>query len=199
MMQKVFESIYFNKIWYKGSGSGSLPSNTKSYRNFLEDYIRNNKIKKIIDIGCGNWSFSSLINWFGLEYLGIDVVRSLIGINKKKWSERNIRFQCGDALKMKLPGADLVIIKDVLQHWPNNTIAKFLPGLKKYEHVLIINSIDEIDDMETNGDIRLGQARPVDLSKKPFKQKVEELFVWESWRPGRRTWESKSVVKLMNI
>ncbi|MBI4414995.1 MAG: SAM-dependent methyltransferase, partial [Candidatus Kerfeldbacteria bacterium] len=56
-MQPIFEKIYKDKVWYKGSGSGSLPENTTTYRDFLQKYIKQNNIKSILDLGCGDWQF----------------------------------------------------------------------------------------------------------------------------------------------
>ena len=43
-IEKKFEYIYINNIWQNGSGLGSLPENTVEYRNFLENFIKKNKI-----------------------------------------------------------------------------------------------------------------------------------------------------------
>ena len=43
-----------------------------------------------------------------------------------------------------LPPADLLIVKHVLQHIPNRDVLKFLPQLKKYKHVLLVNSADPL-------------------------------------------------------
>ena len=60
----IFTSIYENCVWgnnndlnYKGSsGDGSsLKYNADCYIPFLKKFIKNNKIKKIIDLGCGDF------------------------------------------------------------------------------------------------------------------------------------------------
>jgi len=71
--KRIFNNIYQNNLWDFGSGPGSLEQNTTEYRIFLQNFIRQNKIKRVLDIGCGDWRFSRLMDWSGLVYTGIDV------------------------------------------------------------------------------------------------------------------------------
>ncbi len=50
----IFDEIYNKNIWGFGSGHGSLPSVTKGYRKFLENFIKDNNIKSVVDYGCGD-------------------------------------------------------------------------------------------------------------------------------------------------
>jgi 2-polyprenyl-3-methyl-5-hydroxy-6-metoxy-1,4-benzoquinol methylase len=193
-MKTVFDNIYKNKIWYKGSGSGSLVSNTKDYISFLEEYIVANQIKRIVDLGCGDWQFSKTINWDNLHYLGVDLVESVIENNIEKFSQPNIRFECVDVLSYDLPSTDLIIIKDVLQHWPNQEVINFLNKIKHVDHILINNTISG-DNL--NSDIKVGDMRPIDLSQAPFNLNVKQLLTYNSLRPIAKVSETKQVVSLI--
>ena len=86
-MKEKFTRIYDKELWGKGKGSGagsSLFAN-KKYISFLEDFLKSNNIKNVIDYGCGDWQFSQHINWEGVNYLGLDIVDSVIDSNKKKF------------------------------------------------------------------------------------------------------------------
>lgn len=190
-MKKVFSDIYKEKVWYKGSGSGSLPKTTRIYRKFIQEYIIKNKIKSVLDFGCGNWNFSKLINWRGINYLGLDVVDFVIEENRRKYTKKTIKFDVADLSNEKLPVADLIIVKDVIQHWSNKDILKIISKLKKFKHVLITNNCGRGD---TNKDIKNGQARSLDLSKPPFNQKIKELLRYKSKRPHKNITDIKSVV-----
>lgn len=205
----VFSGIYDNKIWHGGSGAGSDPDNTAAYRAFVEDYIKSNNIRSVIDLGCGNWSSSRLINWDGVEYLGIDVVASVIKENIRKHAKPGISFQAMDFYKGELPDAGLVIVKDVMQHWPSDMVNNFIPKLRKYKHSLITNTsiiYDSEDDSELlkepaiNSEIELGRMRPIDLSKPPFGHKVKELFLYNSRleKGAIGVWEVKSTVTIVD-
>ena len=162
----VFDRIYEHALWGadstgKGhSGAGSTLAATAKYRHFLEELIRDENITSIVDAGCGDWQFSSHIDWGGAKYLGIDVSTVVIDRVQKRYASPNVSFRQGDATE-PLPEADLLIIKDVLQHLPNHYIEKFIrnnlqPG--RYRLAVITN--DRFEDRKNNRDIPLGGGAP---------------------------------------
>jgi hypothetical protein len=50
---QVFDFIYAHDEWEGGSGPGSFPGSTAQYRAFLQDFMRKNKIRSVVDVGCG--------------------------------------------------------------------------------------------------------------------------------------------------
>ena len=67
---KVFDAIYKYNLWIFGSGSGSLAINNKPYIKYLKNFLKNNNIKTVVDIGCGDWQISENIDWTNIKYLG---------------------------------------------------------------------------------------------------------------------------------
>lgn len=118
----VFKAHYEDKNsqWGNNSGGGSNPYSTIDYRNFLEKFIHMNKIQSIVDIGCGDWQFSRFLNLSGINYLGLDVVPSVISKNTEKFSSTKINFELMPEEIRNVPPADLLIMKDVLQHLSND-------------------------------------------------------------------------------
>src|SRR4051794_3541455 len=115
---KVFQQIYETNYWGFGSGHGSLPKLTRGYREFIARFIRENHITSVVDFGCGDWQFSRLIDWSGVDYLGLDVVPQMIEQHRTTFGRTGVRFDmCPDNLS-DVPPADLLLAKDVLQHWP---------------------------------------------------------------------------------
>lgn len=167
-----FSAIYENASWGKNkegigcSGSGSSAETTTAYRVYLQEFIKTANIKSVVDIGCGDWEFSRLIDWKDTHYTGYDVVKSVIENNCKMYSKPTISFVNENFLKADLPAADLLICKDVLQHLSNEEIVAFLPQLKKFKHCLITNDIQS--GIIQNIDTFIGGYRPLDLTKPPF-------------------------------
>jgi SAM-dependent methyltransferase len=180
-MKTVFNDIYARKIWGPGSGEGSLPEHTKGYRGFLEQFIRDRRVTRVVDYGCGDWQFSRLIDWSGVEYLGLDVVDALIDHHRQVYGARNIRFQALDGIPVELPDADLIILKDVLQHWSRQTIASFMPAIAKYRYALITNCVDP-SGPTLNHDIADGGFRPLDLTRPPFSYELSPVFEFTNRR-----------------
>lgn len=175
-MSDIFSFIYQKDIWQAGSGTGSKPENTIAYRDFLEKFLKSKNIKTIVDLGCGDWQFSKYVNWREAEYLGVDVVKSVIDADKKLYEKANIKFMLLDFYKEreKLPAADLLLIKDVLQHWPTEYIKEFLPIFNKFKQVIVTNCIKP--DKYVNAEIKVGGFRPLDLTKEPFNLKLQKLL-----------------------
>ncbi len=115
-MKQIFEEMYQKKIWGGGSGVGSLPEATVRYRAVLQKLLTDYQVRSVVDIGCGDWQTGSLVDWTGIEYTGIDIVPEVIEADRKRYGRRGRHFLCGNVLEMSPPAADLLIIKDVLQH-----------------------------------------------------------------------------------
>lgn len=171
-LTKTFNRIYSEGVWGRDvggkgtSGSGSTLEITREYRAYLEDFIRKHRVRSIVDAGCGDWSFSSAIDWGGASYLGVDIASDVIEANRSKHQKRGVTFQVGD-ITAELPPADLLISKDVLQHLPDALVHKFITNnLKKgkYKWVLLTN-----DRGIGNTDIVPGGYRAIDLSAPPFE------------------------------
>lgn len=185
----VFEEIYKGNAWGFGSGHGSLPSVTKGYREFLQKFINSNNIKSVVDFGCGDWQFSKLINWGSVNYYGFEIIPDLVERNNKLYGKSNIKFLITPDDYSDLPDADLLIVKDVLQHFPNKEIKYFIKGvLKKYKYSLITNNITK--NKYLNIDIELGSFRPVDLREPPFNLKATVVY---SFARNRWTFNLKNL------
>lgn len=164
---QIFDFIYAADLWEGGSGAGSFPPATEKYRSYLRDFMAQQGIRSVVDAGCGDWQSSQLIEWRGIDYLGIDVSSVALN-NTKRFAKDGIRFIVGDARTIDLPEADLLILKDVLQHWSNADITAIVPKFRRFRYCLIANGATEQVRHLTNTDMPAGGYRPVDLSKPPF-------------------------------
>jgi SAM-dependent methyltransferase len=170
-LTSIFNGIYREGSWGRDaagkgvSGSGSTLDITHEYRSYLEEFIKTHGVTSVVDAGCGDWNFSSAIDWGGASYLGVDVASDVIDAVRRKHETGKIRFQVGDVTD-ELPAADLLISKDVLQHLPNALVQKFIKNnLKKgtYKWVLLTN-----DRGSGNVDTVPGGYRAIDLAAPPF-------------------------------
>ncbi|OYV35430.1 MAG: hypothetical protein B7Z80_18415 [Rhodospirillales bacterium 20-64-7] len=166
VVQSAFAKVYADGKWGNGSGPGSLPKNTVSYRALLENFMADNGIRTVTDLGCGDWQISRHVNWSGVQYTGLDAVPDVIANNLKAFGSVNIAFdvstQPGD-----LKGGDLLIAKEVLQHLPNALIVAYLEAIKtRYRFALVTNSI--APGAHFNHDIAAGACRPLKPYLSPF-------------------------------
>lgn len=165
----IFDRIYRENLWGEGSGTGSSEEATRAYRDFLHNFLRSNEVRSVVDLGCGDWRFSRLIDWSGIDYLGVDVSKVALQA-ALRFEGPGVRFRALDAVTEALPPADLLIAKDVLQHWSNADILALLPKLKGFRYALITNGFLPQDAARTNEDMAAGMDyRPVDLRRPPFR------------------------------
>lgn len=169
--EHIFNSVYRTKLWGNGSGSGSTPDYTQNYRKFLQDYLKANDVKSVVDLGCGDWKFSNLIDWSGIEYVGVDVSSDIIKTNQTLYTAPGISFVHLDAEVEDLPNADLVITKDCLQHLSNESVNNILKKLRSFDRILITQDISN-----TNSDCKNGGYRKLDLRLPPFNLPMKEVF-----------------------
>jgi SAM-dependent methyltransferase len=186
--KRVFDSIYRDATWgtnagkVGNSGVGSTLSATLLYRTFLQQFFARNEVKSVVDAGCGDWEFSQALDWTGIDYKGYDIVPSLIEANTKKFGKPNIQFFPADFIETPLPAADVLIVKNVLQHLSNADVARFIPQLKKFKHALLIDGVDEISLSSSNPDINVGDYRPLDLTVPPFSlHGAKVLTYWDGY------------------
>jgi len=183
MSQNRFDEIYSNNEWECGSGVGSLDVQTRGYREYLQKFMKDNKVTSVVDMGCGDWQFSRLVDWSNVSYQGFDVVSSVVAENVRNYSDSNISFSSYSGDPAELPASDLIIIKDVLQHLPNKAVLNVLPQLKRYKYALITNCINPKGICD-NTDIELGGFRYIDLHRPPFDLEAQEVFSFEKVETG---------------
>ncbi|MER9658017.1 hypothetical protein NKJ26_32175 [Mesorhizobium sp. M0152] len=175
-IKRHFSLIYEKQSWGHGSGVGSSPDKTVEYREFLQRFMTRNDIRSVVDLGCGDWQFSRYIDWSEVSYVGVDVVSSVVERNQREFGSGKIGFETFKSLA-KLPPADLLICKDVLQHLPNKTVVEYLATFrKKYKFALITN--DEEPAHLQNTDTEVAGWRTLRLDREPFSERGASVFSW---------------------
>lgn len=172
LMTSSFTQVYASKRWGVGSGEGSNPKNAEPYLQLLQQYLSDPRLQSIVDLGCGDWQLMRTMQLSDAkQYEGFDVVKSIIENDTKHYQKPNVNFYLISGLgDFKTKNKDLLIVKDVLQHWPNHDIHYFLTHvLPKFRYALITNDYMRNN---TNGDINTGEYRPIDLTAVPFNFKA---------------------------
>jgi SAM-dependent methyltransferase len=172
LLTNTFNRIYAEGTWGKDvagegtSGTGSTLEITREYRDYVQDFVKKHSVKSVVDAGCGDWSFSSAMDWGDASYLGVDIASDVIAAVRKKHEKGRIKFQVGN-ITDELPAAELLISKDVLQHLSNDLVHKFIRNnlrKGKYKWVILTN-----DRGSENRDVASGGYRAIDLAAAPFE------------------------------
>ena len=78
------------------SGPGSNPDiqQTKNLVVNLDSFIKNNNIKSILDMPCGDFAWMKKIIELNqnLKYYGFDIVKEIIDLNAQRYGSDNVKF-----------------------------------------------------------------------------------------------------------
>ncbi|MHA4894991.1 class I SAM-dependent methyltransferase [Pedobacter sp. PWIIR3] len=191
----IFTDVYKNNLWggSKGefySGTGSHNSHISIYTDAIANYIKDNQLETIVEIGCGDFNVSSKIltlldqSDFNYRYVGYDVVKNLIVRNNKLYSSPKIKFIFKDSSSGNLEHADLLIIRQVLQHLNNKSIKKIINKFENYKNIIISEHqvaekyesvIKPNIDKKTDATNRIQFNSGIYLEREPFNCKIEKL------------------------
>lgn len=83
-----------------------------------------------------------------VSYIGYDIYEDLISFHAKNNSNNNRKFIKLDIFndRENIENSDLLICKDVLQHWDDESVVNFISWLtcsKKFQYILITNCRSE--------------------------------------------------------
>ncbi len=173
-LQATFSAIYAGDVWRGGSGAGSHPNNVLLYAAYVQHLVRRPGVRRIVDLGCGDWQFSKHLDFGASEYLGVDIVPTVIERNAARYASARIRFVRTDITAFEIPACDLLLCKDVLQHLSNVHVGAVLARCRAAETALITNDFHAV-----NQDCADGGTRPLDPTALPFSFKAQPRLAFE--------------------
>ena len=151
-MQDVFSEIYQKNFWAhaEGSGSDSRPEIVPEYFNVLTNILDEYKVKTVSDLGCGTFYIFKDYVWpDDVSYTGYDVSDIALEKAVKNCSRKDFKFQHIKDYS-EIEPSNLLIVKDVICHWPKDLVIDFVNNfLPKFDNAIIvgnpkINMFDEI-------------------------------------------------------
>lgn len=189
--KKVFTQIYEKNKWGKSndniyySGPGSSKEKIIApYVKFITQFLSTYSNKPVIvDLGCGDFEIGKNFIPFASKYIGVDVVDALIERNKEKYSINDqVEFICLDIISDKLPGGEICLVRQVLQHLSNEQVLKVLKKLNQYKVTFITEHYPEDNESiipnidKSHGKfIRAYVNSGVYLNKPPFNLPEDQL------------------------
>lgn len=183
--KETFTKIYEEGVWNSKnpniplSGPGSALGNAKVFSETLDNFIVDNNITSVLDLGCGdlNWiQHAKFFNDKNIEYVGVDIVEFLINNHKSKFPHK--KFINDDLIKFRPSECvDIVILRDVIFHLKLNDIKTIFENIKFKFKYLCITTHDLAAGNTNNLDKYHFVKR--DLFKEPFNLGIPLLKVFE--------------------
>ncbi len=194
--KEVFSKIYSDKLWGDknedckfNSGSGSRQENVvESYVDSIKKYFAEKGRLSVVDLGCGDFLVGSKVRHIFNDYTACDIVNELIEHHKTHFKDLNVNFIQLDMTKDEFPKADVLFVRQVLQHLSNELILGFMDKLKSSSYRLLVltehvpkGSFKANLDKPVGSGIRLGRGAEdsgVVLTEAPFflKAKNQEVI-----------------------
>ncbi len=130
---EVFADIYARDLWRLGgessSGPGSRRENTERLRAELPRLLSRLGVRRLLDVGCGDFNWMRETD-LGVEYYaGVDVVFDVVLGNRLRYGGPRRHFLLRDVIRDPLPRADLVLCRDVLIHFPDDDLLRALHAI----------------------------------------------------------------------
>jgi SAM-dependent methyltransferase len=169
--KQVFDQIYTRGVWLEHSdrrtrsGSGSELDATKQVRHQLPGLLTSLGARSLLDVGCGDFTWMQHVD-LGVEYIGIDIVQSVISANQNTFASPARHFYCIDAVGDPLPPADVVLCREILFHLSLADIKRLVNNVKRSGAQYLIATSDNCTAFNAN--IRTGDYRPLNLQRRPF-------------------------------
>ena len=178
--KKAMEQIYDQNLWggnkdefYSGLGSHN-PIIVKPYIEVVINFLKSfQEPITVLDLGCGDFNIGKQILPYAKKYIAVDIAENVINYNKSKFIQENLGFLCLDIAKDALPKADVVIIRQVLQHLSNREVKMILSKLNAFKYILLTEHLPS-SKFEPNKDIISGQG--IRLKKQSGLCIIEEPF-----------------------
>jgi hypothetical protein len=153
----------------------------KSYILAVQSFVKEiGSGKNAVDLGCGDFSVGSQLRPLFNNYTACDIVAPLIEFNKTKYSELNVEFRCLDAVTDDIPSADVIFIRQVLQHLSNADIGKILKNIHgKARHLVITEHLPATPSFTANREkpngpgVRIAEQSGVVLTDPPFSLRAK--------------------------
>ncbi len=188
--QQVFTKIYEEGAWGKSddpsqkfySGSGSHDASVAGpYVDAIRTFLSTFKVRPdVVDLGCGDFYIGSQVRFLCEGYIACDIVEPLLMFNKEKYKSLDVDFRVLDITKDELPRADIVFVRQVLQHLSNKQILNAIRQISNnYRYLVLTEHHPRVDmfvpnlDKAVGADFRLKANSGVILTRKPFNLKVK--------------------------
>jgi hypothetical protein len=190
-----FERIVRTNLWGAAtsvSGLGSEDGATAAIREALPGLLRRLGVRSLLDAPCGDASW--IIHCVqGLDYVGVDIVPSLVAANKARAARGEIagRFVLADITRDRLPSADAILCRDCLVHLSFQNIRRAVGCFRASGAEWLLTTT--FPEWDVNSDCEDGDWRALNLQRPPFDWPAPTELINERCGEGDGGWRDKSL------
>ncbi len=194
-LEERFERIYSTNLWSDAesrSGVGSRLDSTRVLRRELPKALRQLDARVLLDIPCGDFTWMEQVDLRGIEYIGGDIVASIVERNQRLHADKARRFVQLDLTRDALPDADVLLCRDCLVHLAHVNIRRVLATVARSNiRFVLMTSFPGRGD---NYDVADGDWRPLDFQAPPFSFPEPHLVIVEGCEEEDGSYADKSLL-----
>jgi hypothetical protein len=194
-LQERFERIYSTNLWSdpeSRSGVGSTLHSTRVLRTELPRALRQLGARVLLDVPCGDFTWIEHVDLSGIEYIGGDIVPSIVEKNQRLHSTESRRFVGLDLTRDVLPDADVLLCRDCLVHLSYANIRAVMANIARSKvRCVLMTSFPGRGD---NRDVVDGDWRPLDFQAPPFSFPEPLLTIVEECEEEGGSYADKSLL-----
>ena len=168
-LQERFDRIYSTNLWSdpeSRSGVGSGLDSTRVLRAALPKALHELEARVLLDVPCGDFTWMEHVDLKGIEYIGGDIVPSIVEENQRLHASESRRFALVDLTRDELPGADVLLCRDCLVHLSYANIRAVLANLARSNIRDVL--MTSFPGRGGNRDVQDGDWRTLDFQAPPF-------------------------------
>jgi hypothetical protein len=190
-----FERIVRTNLWgatTSVSGLGSEDAATAAIREALPGLLRRLRARSLLDAPCGDASWIMACVQ-GLDYIGVDIVPSLIAANKDRAARGEIagRFVLADITRDNLPPTDAILCRDCLVHLSFDNIRRAVTQFRASGAQWLMTTT--FPEWDVNSDCEDGDWRALNLQRPPLDWPAPLELINERCDEGDGGWRDKSL------
>jgi hypothetical protein len=194
-LKERFERIYSTNLWSdpeSRSGVGSTLDSTRVLRAELSMALRRLETRVLLDVPCGDFTWMEHVDLAGIEYIGGDIVPSIVEANRRLRARESRRFVELDLTRDALPDADVLLCRDCLVHLSYANIRAVLASVaRSHIRFLLMTSFPGRRD---NYDVTDGDWRALDFQAPPFSFPEPRLTILEKCEEEGGSYADKSLL-----
>ena len=190
-----FERIVRTNLWGAAtsvSGLGSENAATAAIRDALPVLLQRLEARSLLDAPCGDatWIMDCVD---GLDYIGVDIVPSLIAANTDRAARGEIagRFVLADITRDSLPSAEVILCRDCLVHLSFDNIRRAVGRFRASGAEWLLTTT--FPEWDVNSDCEDGDWRALNLQRAPFDWPAPMELINERCGEGDGSWRDKSL------
>ena len=194
-LRERFERIYSTNLWSDAesrSGVGSTLDSTRVVRAELPAALRQLETRVLLDVPCGDFKWMEHVDLSGIEYIGGDIVPSIIEENRRLHAVESRRFVDLDLTRAALPGADVLLCRDCLVHLSYANIRAVLMNIARSNIRFVL--MTSFPGRRDNYDVTDGDWRALDLQAPPFSFPEPRLTIVEQCEEEGGAYLDKSLL-----